>query len=143
MSNNTRFVIEGLDELREQLRNLPSELTGEAAHIIEAAGNGAAAEVKGHYERVSGDLVDGVSVDFQRDQFAASASVKSAAKHAYIYENGTQVRHTNAGANRGAMPPAPPGRAFIPALIRARRRMYAQLEDLLKRNGLVVTGSAG
>lgn len=138
MANN-RFVFEGLDELRAELRKLPETLTGEASHIIEGAANGAAATIKGHYARVSGNLVDGVSVTFQRNQFAAGALVKSASEHAWIYENGTQVRHFN-GANRGSMPPAPPGRAFIPPMIKARRRMYDQFIDLLERHGLVVSG---
>lgn len=139
MSNN-RFVFEGLDDVRTALRNLPSELTGEASHIVEGNANGAAATVKAHYARVSGTLVDGVSVETVRGQFSTGAIVKSKAPHAWMYENGTQVRHTDKGANRGAMPPAPPGRAFIPAIIRARRRMYEQLADLVRRKGLVVTG---
>jgi hypothetical protein len=139
--SGNRFVFEGLAELKEALRNLPADLTNESSHIIEGAANGAVATIKGNYARgKTGNLIKGVKVEFGRSQFGASATVTSAAKHAYLYEHGTQVRHTAAGANRGVMPPAPPGRAFIPVMIRARRRMYEQLADLLKRNGLLVSG---
>ena len=142
MSSNNRFEFQGLAELREALRNLPTALTGEASHIIEGAANSATAQIKRNYASVSGDLVEGVRADFQRGQFSAGAKITSAAKHAVIYENGTQVRHTSTGANRGAMPPAPPGRAFIPVLRKTRLAMYAQFRALLERHGLVVTGDA-
>jgi hypothetical protein len=140
--SSSQFVFDGIAELKEALRRLPHEFTEEAVHIVEGVANGAAATIKGNYARVSGNLVDGVSVDIERGAFAASAVVKSKSPHAWIYENGTQVRHTDAGANRGRMPPAPPGRAFIPAMIKARRRMYEQFAAMLERHGLVVTGSA-
>jgi hypothetical protein len=138
--SGNRFVWEGLAEFKEALRNLTGDLTGEASHLVEAAGNGAAATIKGNYARVSGNLVDGVSVEFSRTGVSTGAVVKSKSPHAWMYENGTQVRQTATGADRGAMPPAPPGRAFIPEMIRVRRRMYEQLADLLKRHGLLVSG---
>lgn len=142
MSNN-RLELQGLAELRAALRNLPKELTGESSHIVEGAANGAAATVKGNYKRgKTGNLIDGVVVEHGSfGQFAAGAIVKSKAKHAWLYENGSQVRHTAKGANRGVMPPAGPGRAFIPVMIKARRQMYGKLADVLKRHGLQVTGT--
>lgn len=141
MSNN-RLVFEGLEELKRELRQLPSELTAEASNIVNGAANGAAAQVKANYARVSGDLVEGVDVVEANGQFSAGAVVRSKSKHAWMYENGTQVRHTSRGANRGAMPPAPPGRAFIPVVIRKRRQMFESLKALLVRKGLLVTGDA-
>jgi len=140
--SNNRIVFEGLEELKRALRELPAELTGESSHIVESNAIGAADTIKANYARVSGTLVKGVSVKTAKDQFAVGAVVKSKAPHAWMYENGTQVRHNDKGANRGRMPPAPPGRAFIPVIIRARKRMYEQLADLLKRKGLQVTGDA-
>jgi hypothetical protein len=140
MSDN-RFVWDGLAELRQALRDLPATLTGESSHIVLGAANGAAAQVKANYARVSGDLVDGVQVIEGNTQFSAAARVVSKSKHAWIYENGTQVRHY-LGASRGAMPPAPPGKAFIPVMITKRRRMYEDLKGVLVRNGLSVTGDA-
>jgi hypothetical protein len=60
--------------------------------------------------------------------------------HAWMFENGTQARHTAIGANRGAMPP---GHVFIRIAIIKRKQMYAQLRGLLERHGLKVTGHAG
>lgn len=138
MSNNRLDL--GLDELREALRKLPAELTGEASHIVEGAANGAAAQIKAAYPRRTGNLVNGVSVEtVSSGQFSAGAIVKNKAKHAYIFDNGTQARHDAIGANRGSMPP---GHVFVPAVIRKRRQMYEQLKDLLVRNGLQVSGDA-
>lgn len=143
MSNN-RIVFDGLTELREALRTLPADLTGEASHIVEAAANGAATDIKRDYQAKlkhegSGHLVAGVTVThFESGRFSAGAIVKNTAKHAWMFENGTQARHTAIGANRGAMPP---GHVFIPVAVRARKAMYTQLADLMTRHGLLVSGS--
>lgn len=138
----TRFVFSGLDELRAALRALPADLTGEAGHIIEGEANGAAVAIRTGYgaHRRSGNLQDHVTVT-QRPagQFGAAAVVKSAARHAWLFENGSQARHTEIGANRGSMPP---GHVFVPAMIRARRVMYEKLAGLLERHGLRVSGHA-
>jgi hypothetical protein len=55
-----------------------------------------------------------------------------------MFENGTMVRHTRIGANRGAMPP---GHVFVPTAIRHRAAMYRNLRDMLEREGLLVTGN--
>ena len=129
-------------ELREALRKLPEDLTGEAVHLVEGTGNQAVTQIKRNYAYVSGNLVEGVSVDVRRDRFTAGAKVISKSKHAFIYEYGTQVRHTSKGAGRGVMPPAGPGRAFVPVLIKTRRALYEKFRDLLERHGLLVTGDA-
>jgi hypothetical protein len=74
-----------------------------------------------------------------KGRFSAGAIVKNTAKHAWIFENGTQARHNDLGANRGSMPP---GHVFIPAVIKRRRIMYQQLRALLERHGLKVSGDA-
>jgi hypothetical protein len=135
---SSRVVWNGLAELREALRNLPEELTGEAGHIIEGAANAAAADVKAAYPVRTGNLRDHVFVSHQdKGRFSAGAVVKNTAKHAWLFENGTQARHNDLGANRGSMPP---GHVFIPAMIKRRRIMYQQLRALLERHGLKVTG---
>lgn len=141
---SARFVFAGLEELKTALRALPDDLTGEASNIVEGAANGAAAAIKRDYARgPTGNLIGGVYVThFSRGRFSAGAIVKSAAKHAWIYENGTQARHyfTARGVRHptGAMPP---GHVFIPAMIRARRRMYELLAAMMRRNGLLVSGT--
>jgi hypothetical protein len=142
---NNRFVFDGLDELKEALRNMPSELTGEASHDVEGAANGAAAILKSEYHRVSGKLRDGVDVTFTRDQFSTGAIVKSKSPIAWLYDNGSQARHytTASGAQHatGAMwGKTPPTHVFVRTMIAKRRAMYEALKALLTRHGLLVSG---
>jgi len=141
MSRN-RFTIEGLDAFKAQLRALPHELRAEGAGIVFEEGNGAVDDIKEHYARRSGELADDVSLQVTSSgAFGASVKVKSASPIAWMYENGTQLRHTvKTGASRGVMKPAPPARAFVPVMVRRRRRMRERLADLLQRHGLRVTG---
>jgi hypothetical protein len=132
--------LDGLEELRAQLRALPSELTAEASRIVDSTANAAAVEVRTEYGRhnVSGSLQAGVVVTHvEGGKWSAGAILKSMAKHAWLFENGSQARHTDLGADRGSMPPA---HVFVPAVMRARRSMYQKLKDMLVRNGMTVTG---
>jgi Bacteriophage HK97-gp10, putative tail-component len=139
--SQNRLVINGLDELRQALRELPHELAAEASHIVTGAANGAAADIKAAYPVRTGNLRDHLSVEsFPASGAGAKAVVKNTARHAVLFENGTQARHTKIGANRGAMPP---GHVFVPRVIKARRRMYQELADLLRRQGLQVSGDVG
>jgi hypothetical protein len=136
--SHNRFVWSGLDELRAALRALPRELADEASGIVIAAAEGAKADM--HYPRVTGNLADHLFVvPLAAGIYGTGAIVKNTAKHAGIFERGTQARHTDLGANRGA---APPGNIFIPAVMRRRRRMYEQFAAMLARHGLVVSGHA-
>lgn len=143
MSNN-RLVFEGLEELRAQLRALPDELTGEASNIIDATANAAAVELRTGYQRKikgrgTGNLVKGVVLSrIDRGRFTAGVIVKSTAKHASIFEFGTQTRKTDLGYDRGAMPP---GNVAIPIFERQRRGMYERLKAMLARHGLTVIGN--
>jgi hypothetical protein len=137
---SSRIVWNGLAELREALRNLPAELTAEASHVVEGAANAAAADIKAAYPVRTGNLRDHVFVSHRdKGRFSAGAVVKNTAKHAHLFEVGTQARHNSLGANRGSMPP---GNVFIPAMIKRRRVMYEQLKALLERHGLRATGDA-
>jgi len=137
---SSRVVWNGLAELREALRNLPADLTAEASHVVEGAANAAAADIKAGYPVRTGNLRDHVFVSHRdKGRFSAGAVVKNTAKHANIFEVGTQARHNSLGANRGSMPP---GHVFVPAVIKRRRIMYEQLKALLERHGLKVSGDA-
>jgi hypothetical protein len=138
---SVQLKLDGMKEFREALRKLPEELAGEAAHIVEGAANGVASEVRRVYPSHTGNLIGGVRVThFEGGKVAAGAIVKSSAKHSHLYEYGTAQRRTAKGANRGRMPVPNESRRMIPIVVRARRRMYAQLADLLRRNGFVVSG---
>lgn len=134
-----RFKWNGLDEFRRELRNLPADLTGEASGIVNDAAEGAAAFIRAGYPERTGKLKNGVVVTHRNaGKWAAAKIVKNTAKHAFIFENGTQARHTDIGANRGAMPP---GNVFIPRIVKAREQMYRTLRALLEAHGLRVTGT--
>ena len=144
MANN-RFAFEALEEFRAALRNLPEHLADEAGGIVQAAAGEAGAEIIERYPKgpaiESKSLKAGVVVSrMEMGRFGAGYIVKSTAPHAYIFENGTQARHTELGYNRGAMPP---GHVFIPIAIRKRRAMSEQLVGLLRREGFEVTGDGG
>lgn len=134
----------GLAELKQQLERLPEELTVEATHIVEGAANAAAFGARSGYaaHRVTGNLQEHVVVvpGRNRGPWTTGFIVKNTARHAVIFENGTEARHTKQGWNRGRMPP---GNVFIPAMMRARFAMYLELTAMLVRHtGWRVSGSA-
>lgn len=137
MSNN-RLVFEGLSELRAALRQLPTELAGEASGIVIGAAESAASLIVGSYPSRTAELRKGVKVTTESiGPYGAGAKVRNSGKLSSIFENGTQARHTAIGANRGSMPP---GHVFVPIVIRERRKMYVKLRELLVRHGLSVSG---
>ena len=144
---SAQLTLHGVEELREALRNLPAELAGEAGHLVLGAANGAAVDVRANYgrHRRTGDLQDKVTVaPLATGALTAGAKVTSGSRLATIFEYGTQARHyvTVAGHTHrtGRMPPF---HAFVPPVVRARRRMQQDLIDLLTRHGLQVTGDGG
>jgi hypothetical protein len=135
---------DGLEELRAAFRNLPAELTGEAAHIIEGEANAAATEIKRGYHVRTGHLRDHLTVThFEKGRFSAGAIVKNTAPHAWLYDNGSQARHWASGKSTGAMwGRTPPTHLFVRTMIKHRRVMWGKLKELLVRHGLVVSGDA-
>ncbi len=134
---SVRFEMRGLEDLKAALRALPAELTTEASKIIEGAANGAVLDIRRAYPVVMGPLRDRVDVMFTQGAVSAGALVRSRAPEAYLYEYGTEARHTKLGLNRGRMPPT---HAFGQVMAKVRRRMYEDLGALLERKGLRVTG---
>lgn len=135
----TGFLWQGLEELRAALRHLPAEMRVHAQPIVTEEAEQAAEEIRAAYPRRTrgtGNLVKGVKLShLVAGQFAAGAIVKNTAKHAWIFELGTQARHTDIGANRGTMPP---GHVFVPIVMKHRRRMYERLQGVMEDAGLVV-----
>lgn len=146
MGATVRF--EGLDELRQALRELPQELVSEASDIVQQHADRAGEAIRAAYNqhRGTGYLADHVTVSKQRTGVTATATVRSNAPHAALFEFGTgslNVQHSGAprqtkrGANRGSSPPQP---TVIPIAIRERRAMVTDLIDLVKRAGFEVSG---
>lgn len=138
MSDN-RLLWDGMAAFSAALRALPDELSGEGGDIVVSHATTAGDDIRAHYEAsaVSGNLAKHVKVEVVSRAHGAVAVVKSTAKHGIIYENGTQIRKTKDGINRGAMPPA---NVFVPTVIRERRAMVEDLKDLMRTKGLEVSG---
>lgn len=132
-----RFTWTGLDELKAQLRNLPAELAGEGAVLVQRRADGAKNTIEFGYPDRSGDLRKKLDVEHTASRFGARSIVRNRSRHAEPFENGSEARHTAIGANRGRMPP---NHLFVQTIIRARRAMYDDLAALLERHGLRVTG---
>lgn len=138
MSNN-RLEWDGMEEFTAALRQLPPELSQEGGDIVVSHAETAGDDVRAAYDAsaVTGRLVKGVRVEVQSREAGALVVVKSTAKHAFIFEHGTQIRKNRHGKNLGAMPP---GNIFVPTVIRERRAMVEDLKDLMRGKGLEVTG---
>lgn len=145
MAAKASVTWDGLEELKEALMNLPEELTGEAGHILEATGNAAVHEIKAAYPSVTGNLRDHVEMaQYTAGRFGVIVVIQNTAKHAWIYEHGTEARHYY--TDSGALHPTgrmPPGKVFIPLMMKHRRRMYQALADLLERHGIEATVDLG
>lgn len=133
----SRFTFDGLAELKRALTTLPADLSTEASAIVYANADLAAQEIRVAYPKRTSNLANHVTVTRAAGSLSTTATVKNTAKLAWIFENGTQARHTDLGANRGSMPP---GHVFIPTMVRRRRIMYDVLKRLLTAHGLLVTG---
>jgi len=141
MSNN-RLQMQGLDELRAALRQLPEHLTAQADAIVRAAAETTRADVQGSYPQGrTGHLRAGVRMEQTRSTFFTQSVVRSAAKHSVIFERGTVRRATQRNANRGRMPEASEAQRMIPKAIRARKRMTDALVELVRSEGFEVTTS--
>lgn len=130
----------GLREEFVALGQLPAACRGEAAHITDAAANGAALDVRRAYgEHVAtGTMQSRVVVE----DTPTGKIVRSASPLAFIFEFGTEARHyiTRHGVTHetGA---APAARIFIPAMVRNRRTMFRALIAMIERFGATrVTG---
>ncbi len=128
----------GLSELHAWLRELPAELAGEGADIVERRANRAEATIGAGYPVREGDLKAGLTVTHRRSRFGARSTVKNSSKHALPYDIGSQTaRRTKSGANRGTMPARP---IFSQTVARERRGMHDDHKAMLVRHGLTVSG---
>jgi len=128
-------------ELRKALAELPNALKLEAGSRVVAAANQAQADLLARYPTgETGNLRRGLRVRAKPagSRFGAAMEVRSTAHHAHLFEFGTKVRQTKKGANRGFMPAAD---LFVPIMQRARIRLYLELEDVIREQGLEVRKS--
>jgi hypothetical protein len=150
MGLKAEFRWTGLDEFRAAMKALPAQLTTQADSIVRQSAELAAGQMRARYPVKTGNLRRGVRVTYQRSEAHTSATVQNVAPHASIYEHGTVARHyvgtdklgrhyVGERSDRGSMPP---GNVFWPVYYARRRQMFAALKDLLRREGLLVSGEA-
>jgi hypothetical protein len=145
-----RLRIDGIRELEAALRALPIELRDEAAGVVQAHASAAEGAIRAaypigparyfkklDYRYGGGELRKGLQSASETSRFGTRIRLKNTAKHAWIFENGTELRHTDLGRNRGRMPA---GKVFIPIVIRERRAMVDDLVAIVERAGLRVHG---
>jgi hypothetical protein len=73
------------------------------------------------------------------NRFGVLMRIRSTARHALLFEIGTQLRYTRKGVERGRMKPA---NIFVPLARRNRRTMYRELIALMERQGLEVSAGS-
>jgi len=145
MANRVHLQLDGVATLSEALRNLPAELRDQAMEIVRDHVDQAEGEIRAAYpEGPTGNLRRGLRQDRgTAGNWGASIVLKSTAKHAFLFETGSEyahpdlawVRRTRAGAARGRMPA---GKVFIPAVIRWRRKMVEALVAFVEKAGFTV-----
>ena len=129
-----RVVVTGLDELIAALDKAPREIRTEGMAIVRDTTEAAATELRQEYGRKTGNLASRVGTTYPSTTLLVGI-VRSAARHAHLYEFGTRQRRTSSGANRGAMPKADPQITSVVAP-RHRRNMYDKLIQMLRGMGL-------
>lgn len=143
---SARVWFSGLEEFKADLRKLPRELADKGAYIIRHRAVEAMTEIDAKYQnlkypaRSTGNLRKGLQITEEPSTFGMKVVLRNTAKHAFIYENGTETRETAAGWDRGKMPPA---RVFVPTAQKHRRLMYQELAQMMRDAGLRVTGAFG
>jgi hypothetical protein len=126
----------GLEQLQVDLRELPAMLTRDGNVLVETEANAAASDIRAAYP--PGELRDGVKVETEHGSaFFVGRRVLTTSGWAWLYEHGSQVRHTKLGYNRGREPAR---HVYVPRMIRHRSALEDQTRALLQRYGLQVTG---
>jgi hypothetical protein len=139
-----RVELIGWNELLIQIRSLPQAFADEAAEMIDNTVEETAASLiqtypigpgSGRYR--GGNLRKGVKWGTTRSGYGISGFVKSTAKHASIWEFGTQSRKTRKGWNRGKSP-AHYNQGLVGIAIRKRRELRGKLIDVVRRAGFEI-----
>lgn len=136
MANN-RLLMSGLDELRAALRQLPETLKEEAREIVRDAAEDARIAVDAGYAKhvVTGSMRGGLKKTDITKGLVPGALLTNTDPEANIFEHGSQIRKTRTGTSN----PLPPGRIFIPIVVRTRRDMNGKLINLVRRQGFEVS----
>jgi hypothetical protein len=139
--SNNRLTFEGMDGLREALKQLPADLAAEAAeHIDDTVEVTAASLVQSYPLGDTGNLRKGVKHTVAQSRDGAAGEVKSTSPHAHLWEFGTQNRKTTKGWNRGKLKDQY-NRGLVGIALRERKKLNAKLIELVRKAGFEVSGS--
>lgn len=129
----------GLSEFRGDFKGLPETLLANAWPITRAAANGTATVTAAQMPRLTGELLQGLSMlpSRTKNDKRVAFVVRSAAKFAASYEKGSRPRRTGRGWSRGVMPAA---HVLVPAAIRARSSMEDALIAMVRAESFKVNG---
>jgi hypothetical protein len=119
----------GMSEFIQALKSAPVEITNEADASLKEIAAGMATDVRAQYRRVSSTFLKGQVRTKKLQKMAHRVSVGGSG---HIYELGTAVRHTKAGANRGQAPARGP--IFFPARQKAAARMEGQMRAIAMKS---------
>lgn len=133
----TSVVWSGLDEYREQLRQLPEACLGEARKAIEGEANASYVTIASVYEahRFTGTLRRLLTLSplTLKGQLTTGLVLKSGSPLAWLFDHGSEARHWKRnGKYVGRMPAT---FIFTRTVGRARRRLTEQFIALLFRHG--------
>lgn len=133
---SAKVTLQGWTDLEAALAQLPEQLGGAAAAIVQDAGDETGRRLEAAYP--PGELRDRVRVQFEQNRFGAISTVQSLSKWSEEWEFGTNDRATQQNWNRGAEP-AHPDRGLLTIARDRRKRMTQRLADLVRGAGFTVS----
>jgi hypothetical protein len=143
-----------ISELMDAIDKLPAQMQREADQAVRAAARRTASRLRSAYRqaRSKGDTFSANGRTLPKRHLADAVTTKTVSKslgtvasrvivngpHAHLYEYGTQMRATKAGANRGSSPPHP---TLIPVALDERRTMVDDIVEIVTQAGFEVKRS--
>lgn len=138
MGQSVMLLLDGLDELRKALTEMPEAYRAEADRLVEDAAQNTARDLLAVYPG-HGPLRNGVFVVDKSTRLQSRWMVQSRSRQAKWWEFGTQNRVTQKLWNRGAAP-AHKDTGLVSIAKRWRKWLHEQLVEMLKSKGWEVTG---
>jgi hypothetical protein len=137
----------GLDAFQKQLRTIGPTLLEDADQILRDSATAAKADIVAAYPRGPlGNLKRGVKILNARGSSVRGVDLKQTAPHGHLYEYGTVVRETKAGAHRNRMfakQGFPDGRpTFGPIAAHHQRLALLAVVQRIQAEGASVDGEA-
>jgi hypothetical protein len=134
------FEWTGVKELIEQFATLAPDLTTASTPIVELAARVAKDTIYTGYPTRTGNLKKGLTLTEVNESTRVACTVINKAPHAWLYERGSETRHSATHDNLGRMPPNP---LFSSTMMRTRRALYTALvPHLAEQFGLKIDGTA-